>query len=66
MDSHIQIKLDGDRCGNRLEVQAGPGGLMLPPKVCLLPKDHPGHHSDGSAVWLNLHRKLQEWDGRKA
>lgn len=46
---------DTDCCGNVLELQS-PGGLSLPDRKCILPKDHAGNHSDGVGVWLNLHR----------
>lgn len=46
---------DSDCCGNRIELQS-PGGLELPSRYCVLPKDHPGPHTDGHAVWINLHR----------
>lgn len=50
---------NSDLCNNRLEVQSTLGGIELPPKICTLPKGHDGVHSNGSAVWLNLHRRIE-------
>ena len=47
-------------CGSVLNVWSRPGGVALPPKVCCLPKGHPGNHSDASAQWYNSDAKREQ------
>ena len=44
---------DTSLCLSQLGVMSCYGGISLQPKVCIKPKGHTGHHSDGSATWVN-------------